>query len=51
MKYSHGFIVEFANEEDRRFYVEEDAAHRAFVEGLGGVVGGIGVLDFEAGGR
>ncbi|KAL8876740.1 MAG: hypothetical protein Q9192_008810, partial [Flavoplaca navasiana] len=50
MKYTHGFIVEFASEEDRRFYVEEDGAHRAFVEGLEGVVGGVGVLDFEAGG-
>lgn len=42
-------MVEFASEEDRRFYVEEDPAHRAFVESLDGLVGGIGVVDFEPG--
>ncbi len=42
-------MVEFASEEDRRFYLEEDAAHRAFVEGLEGLVGGVGVVDFEGG--
>lgn len=42
-------MFEFASAEDRDYYVEEDPAHRAFVESLGGLVGEIGVLDFEGG--
>ncbi|KJZ76796.1 hypothetical protein HIM_03673 [Hirsutella minnesotensis 3608] len=29
---THAFVVEFASQEDRDYYVHEDPAHRAFVE-------------------
>ncbi len=41
--------MEFANDEDRMYYVREDPAHAAFVEGLGEVVTAAGVVDFVAG--
>lgn len=47
--YTHGFVMEFANDEDRMYYVKEDPAHKAFVESLKGVIAGAGVVDFVAG--
>ncbi|KAL9007572.1 MAG: hypothetical protein Q9173_007188, partial [Seirophora scorigena] len=44
--FTHGFVVEFANDADRMYYVEEDPAHLAFVESLKGVVTNAGVVDF-----
>lgn len=46
---THAFVVEFASEEDRDYYVKEDLAHRAFAQSLGGVVGNIVVTDFTTG--
>lgn len=46
--YTHGFVVEFANDKDRMYYVEEDPAHLAFVASLAGVVRDAGVVDFVA---
>lgn len=41
--------MEFENEEDRKYYLEEDPAHLEFVKSLDGVVQGITVLDFVPG--
>ncbi|KAL1792944.1 hypothetical protein ACET3X_009451 [Alternaria dauci] len=46
---THGFVVEFANEEDRDYYVHKDPAHREFVESVGAVTNGITVFDYEPG--
>ncbi|KAH7367737.1 stress responsive a b barrel domain-containing protein [Plectosphaerella cucumerina] len=43
---THAFVVEFASEEDRDYYVKEDLAHRAYAQGLGSVIGKIVVTDF-----
>lgn len=42
-------MVEFENEEDRRYYLKEDPAHAAFVKSMDGLVDGLGVMDFEDG--
>ncbi|KAL8685782.1 MAG: hypothetical protein Q9218_007547, partial [Villophora microphyllina] len=49
VKYIHGFIVEFSSEEDRKYYLEEDPAHLAFVKSLEGVVKEAGIFDFTPG--
>lgn len=46
---THGFVVEFENEEDRKYYLEKDPAHLAFVKSLDGLVNSITVLDFNPG--
>ncbi|KAH6695109.1 stress responsive A/B barrel domain-containing protein [Plectosphaerella plurivora] len=46
---THAFVVEFASEEDRDFYVKEDLVHRTFAQGLGSVLAKIIVTDFVAG--
>jgi len=46
---THGFVVEFENEEDRDYYVDKDPAHRAFVGSLDGKVEKVRVLDFVPG--
>lgn len=47
---THIFISEFENEQDRKYYLEEDPAHLAFVKGIGqGVVSRVQVVDFTPG--
>ena len=46
---THGFVVEFENEEDRKYYLEKDPAHLAFGKSLSGAVASITVLDFNPG--
>ncbi|WPH04959.1 Hypothetical protein R9X50_00785600 [Acrodontium crateriforme] len=47
--FTHGFISEFANEEDRKYYLEKDPDHLAFVKSLDGLVENVRVVDFEPG--
>jgi Stress responsive A/B Barrel Domain len=42
-------VSHFANEEDRRYYLEEDPAHLAFVKSLEGILEHIRVVDYEPG--
>lgn len=47
---THIFISEFENEADRKYYLEKDPAHHAFVKGLGqGIVSKVQVVDFIPG--
>ncbi|KAF4618419.1 hypothetical protein G7Y89_g14884 [Cudoniella acicularis] len=46
---THAFIEEFENEEDRKYYLEKDPAHLAFVKSVGGVVKRAQVVDFTPG--
>jgi hypothetical protein len=46
---THIFVVEFANEEDRTYYLEKDPVHLAFVKSIGGVVKNAHVVDFTPG--
>ncbi|CAN9458030.1 hypothetical protein GT037_005503 [Alternaria burnsii] len=46
---THGFVVEFDNEEDRDYYVYKDPAHQEFVKFAGGVANGVKVFDYEPG--
>ncbi|BFZ64524.1 hypothetical protein YB2330_005670 [Saitoella coloradoensis] len=46
---THGWVVEFANKEDRDWYVESDPAHAEFKGMLEGVVEGVRVFDYEGG--
>jgi hypothetical protein len=41
--------VEFENEEDRKYYLEKDPAHLAFVESIGSVLKKAQVVDFTVG--
>ncbi len=41
--------MEFENEEDRKYYLEKDPAHLAFVESIGSVVKKAQVVDFTVG--
>jgi hypothetical protein len=41
--------VEFDNEEDRKYYLEKDPAHLAFVKSVGAVVKKVQVVDFTPG--
>jgi len=47
--FSHGFVSHFANEEDRRYYLEDDPAHLAFVKSLDGIIQNVRVVDYEPG--
>jgi len=47
--YSHAFISEFQNDDDRRYYLEKDPAHLEFVSSLEGLVQNVKVVDFEPG--
>ncbi|KAI0544146.1 stress responsive A/B barrel domain-containing protein [Xylaria curta] len=47
--FTHCFISKFENEEDRKYYVEKDPAHRAFVADLLDKVDGVQVMDFTPG--
>jgi len=46
---THAFVVEFASEDDRDYYVRHDPAHQAFVKSIGVVVEKAQVLDFTPG--
>ncbi|KAJ4412011.1 hypothetical protein N0V85_003761 [Neurospora sp. IMI 360204] len=46
---SHVFVSEFDTPEDRKFYLEEDPARRAFVESIEGFVEGRQVVEFSPG--
>jgi predicted GNAT superfamily acetyltransferase len=47
--FSHGFVVEFENEEDREYYLNKDPEHLAFVDYVKQLVQNIRVVDFEPG--
>jgi len=42
-------VSEFANTDDRKYYLESDPAHLEFVASLEGVVQNVRVVDFEPG--
>ncbi|KAF4552073.1 Hypothetical protein D9617_11g009200 [Elsinoe fawcettii] len=44
--FTHGFVYEFDNEEDRDYYVKDDPAHLDFVASIKDVVQGARVVDF-----
>jgi hypothetical protein len=46
---THVFVIEFENEEDRKYYLEKDPAHLGFVGSIGGVVAKAQVVDFVPG--
>lgn len=46
---THIFVMELENEEDRKYYLEKDPAHLAFVKSIGGVVKKAQVVDFTPG--
>lgn len=48
---THGFVVEFENEEDRDYYLNKDPAHLDFVKWVttSGIAEGITVIDFVPG--
>jgi len=47
--FSHGFVSHFESLEDRRYYLEEDPAHLAFVKSLEGVIEHVRVVDYTPG--
>ncbi|KAL8642302.1 MAG: hypothetical protein Q9226_008524, partial [Calogaya cf. arnoldii] len=47
--FTHAFVFEFNNEEDRNFYLKQDEAHLAFVATLEGLVDRAQVLDYTPG--
>jgi hypothetical protein len=47
--FTHGFVSHFANEADRKYYLEEDPAHKAFVKSLDGIIQNIRIIDYEPG--
>ena len=47
--FTHAFISEFQNAEDRKYYLEKDPAHLEFVASLESVVENVRVVDFEPG--
>jgi hypothetical protein len=47
--FSHGFVSHFANEEDRRYYLEDDPAHLAFVKSLESIIQNVRVVDYAPG--
>ncbi len=50
--YTHGFVVEFENQEDLEYYLHKDPAHLAFKEVVKELGEGVktGVMDFVPGG-
>ncbi|CZS88117.1 uncharacterized protein RCO7_01083 [Rhynchosporium graminicola] len=47
--FSHGFVAHFKNEEDRRYYLEEDPAHLEFVASLKDIIQNVRVVDYSPG--
>ncbi|RYP78388.1 hypothetical protein DL771_000573 [Monosporascus sp. 5C6A] len=46
---THGYICEFDNEEDRAYYLEEDPAHKEWVQHVKPYIAGAQVIDFVPG--
>lgn len=46
---SHAFVSGFENEEDRKYYLENDPVHLDFVKSIGDVVARATVVDFVPG--
>ncbi|KAI4861127.1 stress responsive A/B barrel domain protein [Hypoxylon rubiginosum] len=46
---THAFIAQFENEEDRKYYLEADPAHREFVTSIKDIVDKAQVIDFTPG--
>ncbi|KAE8442494.1 hypothetical protein EG329_003275 [Mollisiaceae sp. DMI_Dod_QoI] len=46
---THIFVEEFENEQDRKYYLEKDPVHLAFVKSVGAVVKKAQVVDFTPG--
>ncbi|EAU38715.1 conserved hypothetical protein [Aspergillus terreus NIH2624] len=46
---THAFVVEYDSAADRDYYVNEDPAHREFVQSLGDVLEKAQVIDFTPG--
>lgn len=47
--FTHIFISEFENEEDRAYYLEKDPAHLEFGRSISGLVSKLQVTDFTPG--
>jgi len=47
--FSHAFVSHFASDEDRRYYLEEDPAHLAFVKSLEGIIQNVRIVDYNPG--
>ncbi|KAK0104028.1 hypothetical protein ONS96_005133 [Cadophora gregata f. sp. sojae] len=47
--FSHAFVSHFRNEEDRRYYLEEDPAHLEFVRSLKDIIQNVRVVDYSPG--
>jgi len=47
--FSHGFVVEFESEEDRKYYLESDPSHVEFKTEVGKILQNVRVVDFEPG--
>lgn len=47
--FSHGFVSEFATEEDRKYYLEEDPVHLAFVQSIEPIIQNVRVVDYVPG--
>ncbi|KAI1760540.1 dabb-domain-containing protein [Hypoxylon sp. FL1150] len=43
---THAFIAQFETEEDRKYYLEEDPAHKEFVASIKDIVEKVQVVDF-----
>lgn len=46
---THGFVVEFHQEADRKHYLNSDEAHLNFARDVGDLLDGATVLDFTPG--
>ncbi|KAI0112039.1 hypothetical protein GGR51DRAFT_557220 [Nemania sp. FL0031] len=46
---THGFIIEFKNEVDRKYFLEEDKAHKDFVAAVAPTTDDFLTLDFTEG--
>ncbi|KAK3937142.1 stress responsive A/B barrel domain protein [Diplogelasinospora grovesii] len=46
---THVFVSEFESDADRKYYLEEDKAHLAFVNSIEGIVEKAQVVDFSPG--
>ncbi|RDA91280.1 hypothetical protein CP533_6321 [Ophiocordyceps camponoti-saundersi (nom. inval.)] len=46
---THAFVVEFASQEDRDYYIQQDPAHRAFVDHILPKLVKARIIDFSPG--
>lgn len=47
--YQYGFVMNFENEEDWKYYLEKDPAHQEFKNNLKGLVEKVGCMDYQPG--